>query len=239
VSEARIEQAAATPGGYEGAAARERGDHGPLRVLVADDHPVFLAGIRMVLEQIARVSLVGEATTGTAAVEQARALRPDLVLMDVNMPQMSGIEATRRIRRDSPGTAVVILTMFADDDTLLAAMRAGARGYLLKGAPANEIALAIDLVSRGDAIFGKPVAGRVIEYITDPPSDQYPFPELTDRERAVLDLVAEGLGNATIARRLGLSNKTVRNYMSRIFAKLQVTDRAAAAVRARRAGLGA
>jgi len=209
-----------------------------LRVLVADDHPVFLDGIRLILDQISRVELVGEATTGVAAVEQARRLKPDLVLMDVNMPQMSGIEATRRIRSEHPATAVVILTMFADDDTLLAAMRAGALGYLLKGAPASEITLAIDLVGRGDAIFGKSVASRVIEYITDPPSRQYPFPELTDRERAVLDLVAEGLGNATIARRLGLSNKTVRNYMSRIFAKLQVTDRAAAAVRARRAGLG-
>lgn len=220
--------------------APETGEDGQrLRVLVADDHPVFLAGIRLILGRIGRVELVGEATTGTAAVDLARKLKPDLVLMDVNMPQMSGIEATRRIRSESPETAVVILTMFADDDTLLAAMRAGAHGYLLKGAPASEITLAIDLVSRGDAIFGKPVASRVIEYITDPPSRHYPFPELTERERAVLDLVAEGLGNATIARRLGLSNKTVRNYMSRIFAKLQVTDRAAAAVRARRAGLGA
>jgi DNA-binding NarL/FixJ family response regulator len=208
-------------------------------VLVADDHPVFLDGIRMVVEGISQVTLVGEATTGTAAVEQARRLKPDLVLMDVNMPQMTGIEATRRIRQENPATAVVILTMFADDDTLLAAMRAGACGYLLKGAPANEIALAIELVSKGDAIFAKPIADRVIEYITGPPRSQYPFPDLTDRERAVLDLVAEGLGNAIIARRLGLSNKTVRNYMSRIFAKLQVTDRAAAAVQARRAGLGA
>lgn len=209
-----------------------------LRILVADDHPVFLAGIRTVLSTISRAVLVGEATTGTGAVEAARRLRPDLILMDVNMPQMNGIEATRRILTERPSTAILILTMFADDDTLLAAMRAGARGYLFKGAAASEIALAVDVVSRGEAIFGSHIAGRVIEYLTNPPSRQLPFPELTDRERAVLELVADGRGNAAIAQKLGLSSKTVRNYMSRIFAKLQVTDRAAAAVRARRAGLG-
>ncbi len=209
-----------------------------LRVLIADDHPVFLAGIRTVLSTIARVELVGETTTGTATVEAARRLKPDLILMDVNMPQMNGIEATRRILSEHPAMKILILTMFSDDDTLLAAMRAGARGYLLKGAAAREIALAVDVVSRGEAIFGAHVAARVIEYITNPPSQRAPFPELTDRERAVLELVADGRGNASIAQELQLSHKTVRNYMSRIFAKLQVADRAAAAVRARRAGLG-
>jgi DNA-binding NarL/FixJ family response regulator len=209
-----------------------------LTVLIADDHPVFISGIRATLSTIERVALVEEATTGAAAIEAVRRMKPDIALMDVNLPDMNGIEATRRIRSEHPSTAVIILTMFSDDDTLLAAVRAGARGYLLKGASADEISLAIDLASRGNAVFGEHVAGRIIEYVTNPPSRQHPFPELTDRERGILELVADGMGNATIAQKLGLSGKTVRNYMSRIFAKLQVPDRAAAAVRARRAGIG-
>jgi DNA-binding NarL/FixJ family response regulator len=209
-----------------------------LRILVADDHPVFLSGIRAVLDTMARVKVVGEVTTGVAAIEAARRLRPDLVLMDVNMPQVNGIEATQRILREHPRMGVVVLTMFDDDDTLLAAVRAGARGYLLKGAPAVEVALAVEAVSRGEAIFGSHVANRIMAHIIDPLAKRLPFPDLTDRERAVLELVADGRDNTSIARALGLSSKTVRNYMSRIFVKLQVADRAAAAVRARRAGIG-
>lgn len=209
-----------------------------LRVLVADDHPVFVAGIRSVLSTIDRLVLVGESATGAATVEAARRSNPDIILMDVSMPDMSGIEATRRIRGEHPDIRVLMLTMHADDQMLLAAMRAGASGYLLKGSPVSEIALAIELVSRGVALFGKNMAERAIQFIVDPPGTRHPFPELTEREKDVLELVARGLGNATIAHRLGLSHKTVRNYMSRIFAKLHVVDRTAAAVRARQAGLG-
>lgn len=209
-----------------------------LRVLVADDHPVFIAGIRSVLSTMDRLVLVGESATGAATVEAARQSNPDVILMDVRMPDMSGIEATQQIRREHPDIRILILTMYADDDMLLAAMRAGANGYLLKGAPVGEMALAIELVARGVALFGKNVAERAIQFITDPPGSRHPFPELTEREKDVLELVARGMGNATIAHRLGLSHKTVRNYMSRIFAKLHVDDRTAAAIRARRAGLG-
>jgi DNA-binding NarL/FixJ family response regulator len=209
-----------------------------LRVLVADDHPVFVAGIRSMLSTMERLVLVGESSTGAAAVEAARQANPDIILMDVNMPDMSGIEATRKIRVKNPGIRILILTMYEDDEMLLAAMRAGANGYLFKGAPPSEIALAIELVSRGAALFGKNVADRAIQFIIDPPGTRHPFPDLTDREKDVLELVARGMGNATIAHKLGLSHKTVRNYMSRIFAKLHVDDRTAAAISARRAGLG-
>ncbi|GAB2858830.1 response regulator transcription factor [Actinoallomurus bryophytorum] len=208
-----------------------------VRVLIADDHPVFSAGLRMLLRSIAGVEVIAEAATGKAALDLTRRLCPDIVLMDVNMPQMNGIAATQAIVAACPGSAVLMLTIIEDIDTVLAAVRAGARGYLLKGSGLEEIAQAIDVVSRGGAVFGRQVASDVVDYITKPPPQTVPFPELTDRERDILRLVGEGLGNATIAHELSLSVKTVRNYLSRIFAKLQVTHRAEAAVRARREGL--
>jgi DNA-binding NarL/FixJ family response regulator len=209
-----------------------------MRVLLADDHPVFLAGLRSVLDAIPHAEIVGEATTGQGAVAAARRLSPDLVLMDVDLPGINGIEATQKIVTECAGTAVLVLTMLEDLATVLAAMRAGARGYLLKGAGLDDVARAIEAVSRGDAIFGATVAGAVLQQFSHPAGPPVPFPELTDRERAVLERVADGRNNAEIARDLRLSAKTVRNYLSRIFAKLQVSDRTEAAVRARREGLG-
>lgn len=208
-----------------------------VRVLIADDHPVFSAGLRMLLDSIAGIEVIAEAATGKAALDLARRLRPDIVLMDIDMPQMNGIAATQAIVAACPGSAVLILTIIEDIDTVRAALRAGAWGYLLKGAGLEEIAQAIDVVSHRGAIFGRQVASDVVGYMTKPPPQTVPFPELTDRERDVLRLVAEGHGNGAIAHELSLSVKTVRNYLSRIFAKLQVTHRAEAAVRARREGL--
>jgi DNA-binding NarL/FixJ family response regulator len=209
-----------------------------LRIVLADDHPAFVAGLRALLGTIPGADVVGEAATGVAAIAEAHRLKPDVVLMDVNMPGVNGIEATRTIVARHHGTAVLILTMANEDDTVLASIRAGARGYLLKGASLDDIRRAIDAVSSGDMFFGAPVTGHIYDHLTRPPSRQVPFPDLTDREREVLELVADGRGNAAIAHELGLSIKTVRNYLSRIFNKLEVRDRTQAAVRARRAGLG-
>jgi DNA-binding NarL/FixJ family response regulator len=184
--------------------------------------------------------VVGEGSTGYDALRLAEELRPDDVLMDLHMPELDGIEATRRITGQQPYSSILVLTMFADDDSVFAAMRAGARGYLVKGADGPDVLRAISAVARGEAIFGPSVAQRVLGYLTRPLSaqDQRVFPELTAREREILGLVASGLGNAAIAGRLSLSHKTVRNNVSSIFTKLQVADRAEAIVRARRAGLG-
>jgi DNA-binding NarL/FixJ family response regulator len=209
-----------------------------LRILLADDHPAFLAGLQLLLRAIPGAEVAGEVTTGAAAITDAHRLQPDIVLMDVNMPGINGIEATRAIIARRPQTSVLIVTMVYDEDVILAAMRAGARGYVLKGAGLEDIRRAIDAVSHGDMIFGPQAAEQVYQHLTRPSAQVVPFPDLTDRERAVLELVANGNGNVTIALELGLSVKTVRNYQSRIFAKLRVTDRAQAAVQARRAGLG-
>lgn len=209
-----------------------------VRVLVVDDHPIFLAGLRSTLAAVPGTEVVGEAKTGAAAVEAARRLRPDLVVMDIGLPGVSGVEATRTITNECAGTAVLMLTMQEDVDTIFAAMRAGACGYLLKGASAEDIAQAVEIASRGNAVFGAQVTSALFGYLCSPPAPRDPFPSLTTRERAVLELVADGRGNSAVARELGLSLKTVRNYLSRIFAKLQVADRAEAAVVARRAGLG-
>lgn len=209
-----------------------------VRVVIADDHPVYLSGLRMLLEVLSAVEVVGEARTGTEALAEIYRLRPHLALMDVNMPGTSGIEVTRTIATRRPDTAVIMLSMLEDRDTFLAAVRAGAKGYLVKGASSDDISHAIGMVRRGGVVFGSEVSAWALEYLNKPRESSKPFPELTDRERAVLELVADGLGNASIARRLGLSVKTVRNYLSRIFAKLQITDRTEAAVQARRAGLG-
>jgi DNA-binding NarL/FixJ family response regulator len=206
-----------------------------IRVLIADDHPVYRDGLALLLGSIAGVEVAGTAADGLEAVERAADLQPDVVVMDVRMPGLDGIEATRRIVADSPQVAVVVLTMSEEDATLFAAMRAGARGYLLKGAGQGEIVRAITAVAHGEAIFGPAIALRIAEFLSGATPA---FPQLTPREREILSLVAAGRSNAQIASVLFLSPKTVRNNVSNIFAKLHVADRAEAIVRAREAGLG-
>jgi DNA-binding NarL/FixJ family response regulator len=210
-----------------------------VRVLIADDHPAFRAGLRLMLTASSDVEVVGEAQDGSEAVDRVSELQPDVVLMDLRMPGLDGIEATRRALRLDPGLGVVVLTMFEDDDSVFAAMRAGARGYLLKGAEQDEILRAILAIAAGEAIFGPSVARRVMDHFASGEgSERAAFPGLTEREREVLDLIAAGRGNAAIAHELVLSLKTVRNHVSNIFGKLQVADRAAAIVMARDAGFG-
>ncbi len=209
------------------------------RVLVADDHPAFRRGLELMLRDVDGVEMVGEAETGQRAVELSGELRPDVVLMDLRMPGLDGIEATRRITRGSAPMAVVVLTMFEDDDSVFAAMRAGASGYLLKGAEQDEIVRAIRAAAAGEVIFGPEVGRRVIaHFATGAGSTAAAFPSLTEREREVLDLIARDKGNATIAHDLMISLKTVSNHVSNVFTKLQVADRSAAIVKARDAGLG-
>ena len=211
-----------------------------LRILIADDHPVFRHGIRALLEVTPDTAIAGEATTGDEAVALAEHLQPDVVLMDVHMPGLNGIEATRRIVHTSPQIRVLMVTMFEDDASVFAAMRAGARGYVLKDASTQEIMRAIQAVGNGEAIFSPAIASRLIAYFAAPrPSvAMAAFPELTAREREILDLIAQGAANPDIATRLALSTKTVSNYVSNIFSKLQVADRAEAIIRARDSGLG-
>jgi DNA-binding NarL/FixJ family response regulator len=209
-----------------------------LRIVVADDHPLVRSGLAAVFAADDSVEVVGQAATGAEAVEAVQLLQPDVVVMDLHMPGLNGIEATSRIRRSVPGTAVLILTMYEDDASLFAALRAGARGYLLKGAEQEEILSAMRAVAHGGVVFGTAVAQRVLEHFTTAGSGPTSFPELTEREREVLDLVAAGFDNATIARRLSLSVKTVSNHVSNVFAKLHVDGRSQAIVRAREAGLG-
>ncbi len=211
-----------------------------ISVLLADDHPPFRAGLRALLASAPDIEVLGEAGTGTDAVLQADKLQPDVILMDLQMPGVTGIEATRRILHTSPHIAVLVLTMFEDDDSVFAALRAGARGYLLKGAMKAEILRGVRAVSRGEAIFGPPIAKRLVSYFAAPPpsAPEYAFPELTEREREILNLLAAQQTNQEIAKRLQVSLKTVRNHVSNIFSKLQVADRAQAILRARQAGLG-
>jgi DNA-binding NarL/FixJ family response regulator len=209
-----------------------------LRVVLADDHPMFRQGLRTLLEALG-TSVVGEAATGPEAVASALACEPDVVLMDLHMPGGNGIEATRQIVRARPSTGVLVLTMFEDDDSVFAAMRAGARGYLLKGAAEEEIARAVAAVAAGEAIYGPTIARRVLAFFAASATRPVAaFPELTEREREVLELISRGRSNADIARELYVSDKTVRNHVSNIFAKLRVADRAEAIVRAREAGMG-
>jgi DNA-binding NarL/FixJ family response regulator len=211
-----------------------------IRVLVADDHPAFRAGLQLMLADAADLEVVGLAENGDQAVELAEPLRPDVVVMDLRMPGLDGIGATRRLLELDPAVGVVVLTMFEDDDSVFAAMRAGARGYLLKGAEQDEILRAIRAVAAGEVLLGSSIARRVIEHFSSGDgSTRAAFPALTERERQVLDLIAAGKGNAVIAHELVLSLKTIRNHVSNIFTKLQVSDRAAAIVKARDAGFGA
>ena len=210
----------------------------PLTVVLIDDHPVVRGGLRALLESFGGFAVVGEAADGEAAVREVQLHRPDAVIMDVMMPRVDGVEATRRIVRACPGTAVLVLSMAEDDDVVFSAMQAGARGYLLKGAAQEEIERALKAVVAGEVIFGPGVATRVLGMFGRPRAAADPFPELTPRERDVLDLVARGLRNAAIGERLGMAPKTVANHLYAIFAKLRVTDRSAAIVRARDGGLG-
>jgi DNA-binding NarL/FixJ family response regulator len=212
----------------------------PLRVLLVDDHPVFLAGLRMLLDADGRTEVVGEASTGADAIAEAVRCQPDAVVMDLHLPDLNGIEATRTITATSPHIGVLVLTMYEDDDSVFAAMRAGARGYLLKDAAPADLMHAIAAVGTGTAVFGPSIARRLIGYFATQRrvASVSPFPELTEREREILNLIAAGVNNTAIAERLFLSAKTVRNHVSNIFSKLQVADRAQAIVRARQAGLG-
>jgi DNA-binding NarL/FixJ family response regulator len=214
----------------------------PIRVLLADDHPVYRDGLAALLASVEGLDVVGTAEDGEAAVVLGTELQPDVVVMDVQMPGLDGIEATRRLTAANPHIGVVILTMGEEDATLFSAMQAGARGYLLKGANQAEIVRAVTAVARGEAIFGPAIARRIAEFFAGGPAAgsaaEQAFPQLTAREREVLELVAAGRSNAQIAGTLFLSPKTVRNNVSNIFAKLHVADRAEAIVRAREAGLG-
>jgi DNA-binding NarL/FixJ family response regulator len=207
-----------------------------VRVIVVDDHPIFRDGLRTALEDEPSIEVVGDAADGAAALREVAELRPDVVLMDLNMPGMNGIEATRQIRAASDA-AVLVLTMQSDDDSVFAAVRAGASGYLLKGANRDEVIRSVAAVAAGEAVFGPVVAARMLSYFSgERPATA--FPELTEKEREILDLVAAGLGNQAIAARLHLAPKTVRNNVSTILVKLHATDRGDAIARARSQGLG-
>lgn len=212
----------------------------PLRVLICDDHTLFRDGLRALLATAPDTELAGEATTGEEAIEYSVTLQPDVVIMDIQMPGINGIEATRRILDASPHVKVLVVTMFEDDNSVFLAMRAGAHGYVLKGAKHEEMLRAIRAVAGGEAIFSPAIAGRLIDFFAriPPTLPRQVFPELTGREREVLELIAQGHKNAEIAQRLVLTDKTVRNHVSNILNKLQVADRTEAALRAREAGLG-
>ena len=209
-----------------------------IRILVADDHDAFRSGLAALLRTLPGLVLAGEAQTGIEAVERALELQPDVVIMDLNMPGLDGISATRQIVDASPHIAVLVLTMADDDAALFDAVRAGARGYVLKGADRGELSRAIQAVASGEAIFGPDVARRLMAFFAEAPRAAAAFPELSLREREVLELVARGLSNQQIQDRLVISPKTVRNHVSNIFSKLRVRDRSAAIVRAREAGMG-
>jgi len=209
-----------------------------IRVVIADDHPIVRAGLTALLTSLPGFTVVGVAATGRAAVREVVTTRPDVAVLDLQMPDLDGIAATKQITHAAPGVAVLVLTMFSDDDSVFAAMRAGASGYLVKGAEQEEIARAIHAVAAGEAIFGPGVAQRVRGFFGTPPTTDTPFPQLTPRERQILDLLAAGLPNASIATRLGVAPKTIANNVTAIFTKLQVASRAAAIIQARDAGLG-
>jgi len=211
----------------------------PIRVLIADDHPLFRDGMHGLLDSVQDTEVVGEAATGEEAVGLASEVNPDVILMDIKMPGINGIEATREVVSTNPNVGILVVTMLEDDDSVFAAMRAGARGYLLKGAEQAEVLRAIRAVANGEAIFGPGIAKRVMGlFSTEKPRAPQAFPELTEREQEILRLIAGGRGNAKISSELFLSLKTVQNHVSNIFRKLQVADRAQAAIRAREAGLG-
>jgi DNA-binding NarL/FixJ family response regulator len=214
-----------------------------IRVLIADDHVFYREGVRALLGNVADIEVIGEAGSGEEAISQSKELLPNVILMDLKMPGMNGIDATRKIHETHPNIGVLVITMFDDDNSVFAAMRAGARGYLLKDADKDEVVRAIVAVEKGEAIFSPAIAIRMMQYFAAPfaslkknqPSE---FSHLTERELEILNLIAQGDNNNTIANKLSLSIKTVQNYVSSILTKLQLADRAQAIVRAREAGLG-
>lgn len=216
----------------------------PIKVLIADDHVFYREGVRALLSNSPEIIVVGEASNGDEVITKAAELNPTVILMDLKMPGMNGIEATRKIIQKQADIGILVITMFDDDDSVFAAMRAGARGYLLKDSDKDELVRAIVAVERGGAIFSPAIAQRMIQYFTASPgrgsaskkTDQ--FAGLTEREREILDLIAQGHSNMVIANKLSLSIKTVQNYVSSILTKLQVADRSQAIVRARKAGFG-
>ena len=215
----------------------------PIKVFIADDHAFYREGVRAFLSNTTNIEVVGEAGNGDEAITKAKELTPNVIIMDLKMPGMNGIEATRRIHETDSKIGVLVLTMFDDDDSVFAAMRAGARGYLLKDADKDEVVRAIVAVERGEAIFSPAIAQRMIQYfstssVSSKKSQSDEFAELTERELEILNLIAKGDNNNTIANKLSLSIKTVQNYVSSILTKLQVVDRAQAIVRAREAGFG-
>jgi len=210
----------------------------PIRVLIVDDHPVYRDGLRGLVERAPDLELVGEAENGAAAVVLAAERHPAIVLMDLRMPEMSGIEATRRIVGADPTVGVLVLTMSEDDDSLFAAMRAGARGYIPKDADAEELLGAIRAAALGEAIFGASIATRLMSFFSGGARSAAAFPELTERELEILEQIAAGRSNAEIGQRLAIAPKTVRNHVANVLNKLEVADRSQAIVRAREAGLG-
>lgn len=216
----------------------------PIRVLIADDHVLFREGVQAILKSVPDVEIVGEAGTGQQALALASRLTPDVILMDIQMPDLNGVDATRLILEARPEVGIIIVTMLEDDDSLFSAMRAGARGYVLKGADKAEMLKSIRAVAAGEALFGPAIAARLLRFFQNerkhPKSESVsiPFPELTEREREVLTCIARGDTNAEIAEGLSISLKTVRNHVSNIFTKLQVVNRAQAAIKGRDAGLG-
>jgi DNA-binding NarL/FixJ family response regulator len=212
----------------------------PARILVCDDHPMFREGVRALIAAAPDLEIAGEADTGDTAIELARTVQPDVVLMDLQMPNRNGVEATRAIVQADPACVVLILTMFEDDSSVFAAMRAGARGYLLKGSGPDELLAAVRAAAHGEAIFSPQIARRLMDYFANlrpPAAPPLAFPELTSREREVLTLVAQGRRNPDIARELFITVKTVTNHITNILTKLQVADRTEAILRARDAGL--
>jgi len=210
-----------------------------IRVVVADDHPVFRSGLRTLVQESPDLSFVAEAADGEEAIALCREHAPDVVLMDIRMPRTSGVEATRRIVAEQPMVGILMLTMLEDDTSVFAALRAGARGYVLKGAAPDEILRAIVAVAAGEALFGPVVAAKIATFLQpDARATSHPFPSLSSRERDILDRIASGRTNTAIAEELLLSEKTVRNNVSNIFAKLHATDRSQVIIKARQAGLG-
>nr|HET6902357.1 response regulator transcription factor [Ktedonobacteraceae bacterium] len=212
----------------------------PLRILIADDHPLFRHGLVALVRAVPDFEVVGEATNGEEVITMAASLQPDVILMDIQMPGVNGIEATRIILHTSPNILILVITMFEDDASVFTAMRAGARGYVLKDAQKDDMIRAIRAVGRREAIFSPSIATRLLDFFNAPRPVAPPqaFPELTEREREILDLIAQGQSNNEIATHLVLSPNTVRNYVSNIFSKLQVADRAHAIIRAREVGMG-
>jgi DNA-binding NarL/FixJ family response regulator len=215
----------------------------PIQVLIADDHRLFREGVKALLATTGDITIVGEAEDGAVAVEQCQTRQPDIVLMDINMPTLNGIQATQQILASHPDTGIIMLTMLEDDASVFAAMRSGARGYVLKGASPDEMLSVIRAVAEGQALFGPAIATRLMNYFQElghtpiAAESESPFPELTERELEVLHLIAQGHNNQEIAQELVISPKTVRNHITSIFSKLQVADRAQAIVMARQAGL--